>query len=286
MSELPFCSILVPTYNRAHLLDGSLTSMTAQDYPADRYEVVVVSDGSTDDTAEVMARWVARSPLVSFHPIEHGGLNTARNAAIAAARGDLLCLVDDDVVAPPGWLAALARGYQTYPDAAAFGGPIRLSLERPMPRSCGREELGETVLDTGPEVMEPEVLYGSNLAITRAAVDLVGDFDTTLPSSGDEEDWLRRARAAGRRILYLPDAEVLHRRTSEDLLLRNLLRTRYARGRDQVTFSRKVGEPVSARAEAKQVAASLAHAARHRCALGLLPVAMSAGRLMGIWRTR
>ncbi len=286
MTKRPFVSVLVPTYNRAHLLDRGLTSLTSQSYPGERYEVLVVSDGSTDDTAGVVGQWVARSSLVRFVPIAHGGLNSARNAGLAAARGELICLVDDDVVAPPGWLAALVAGFERYPDAGAFGGPIRLSLERPMPRSCGREELGETVLDAGTEVCEPEVLYGSNLAVTRAAVEAVGPFDVTLPSSGDEEEWLRRLRAAGRRILYLPDAEVLHRRTEDDLRLRNLLRKRYARGRDQVSFSRKMGEPVSARAEVRQVVASLAHAVRHRCVLGTLPVANSLGALVGIWRTR
>ena len=284
MSSQPFVSVLVPTYNRAHLLDNALTSLTTQDYPS--YEVVVVSVGSTDDTASVVGRWVERSPLVSFHPIAHGGLNTARNAALAAAKGELLCFVDDDVVAPPGWLSALVRGYQTYPEAGAFGGPIRLVLERDMPRTCGREELGETVLDAGTEVCEPEVLYGSNLAVTRDAVELVGTFDVTLPSSGDEEEWLRRLRAAGRKALYLPDAEVQHRRTADDLRLRNLLRKRYARGRDQVTFDRLVGNAVSARAEARQVVGSVGHAVKERCALGLLGAAGAAGRLVGIWRTR
>lgn len=286
MSEQPFVSVLVPTYNRAHLLDRGLSSLLAQTYPADRYEVVVVSDGSTDATDSVVQEWVAKDPRVVFVPIAHGGLNTARNAGLAAARGDLVCLVDDDVVAPPSWLRALVSGYLSYPDAGAFGGPIRLSLERPMPRSCGREELGETVLDCGSEVCEPDVLYGSNLAVTRAAVDAIGPFDVTLPSSGDEEEWLRRLRASGRRILYLPDAEVVHRRTADDLRLRNLMRKRYARGRDQVSFDRLVGHRPSARAEVRQVLGSLAHAARARCALGLLPVAGATGRLVGIWRTR
>ncbi|HVF04191.1 MAG TPA: glycosyltransferase [Frankiaceae bacterium] len=290
MSDLPFASVLVMTYNRAHLLRRGLGSLLEQDYPADRYEVVVVSDGSTDDTADVVRAHIdARrpdQPELRFYDIPHGGLNAARNAAVEAARGELLCLVDDDVVAPAGWLSALVRGYRAYPDAGAFGGPIKLSLERPMPRTCGREELGETVLDAGPEVCEPEVLYGSNLAVTRAAVDVVGDFDVTLPSSGDEEEWLRRLRATGRRILYLPDAEVLHIRTEDDLLLRNLLRKRYQRGRDQVSFDRKVGNRPDPRAEARQVAASLVHAARKRCALGLLPAAAAAGRLVGIAKTR
>lgn len=279
---MTFVSVLVPTYNRAHLLTRGLASLLAQTY--EPYEVVVVSDGSTDDTA-VVVRGIADERL-RFVEIPHGGLNSARNAGLDAARGELICLVDDDVVAPPEWLSALARGYSAYPDAGAFGGPIRLVLERPMPRSCGREELGETVLDAGPEVCEPEVLYGSNLAVTRAAVEAIGPFDVSLPSSGDEEEWLRRLRASGRRVLYLPEAEVLHRRTEADLLLRNLLRKRYRRGRDQVSFDRLVGNRPDARAEARQVLRSLAHSAKARCALGLLPAAGAAGRLVGIWRTR
>ena len=78
-----------------------------------------------------------------------GGVNVARNAGIAAAAADLIVLVDDDVQAPPGWLAALLAGVDAAPGSDVFGGPIRAVLEGGGPRSCGRERPPITTLDLG-----------------------------------------------------------------------------------------------------------------------------------------
>src|SRR2546430_10472903 len=144
MNEL--VSVVVPTWNRAALLRDALASLASQDYPPERYEIVVVDDGSTDATSAVAADSVESDslPRVQYVRQAHAGLNAARNAGIAAAKGDLICFVDDDVEAPRAWLRAIVQGAARHPYAGCLGGPIHLRIEGRHPRLCSKEDLGET----------------------------------------------------------------------------------------------------------------------------------------------
>src|SRR5439155_5691985 len=109
--EGPFISIVIPTRNRAALLHDCLISLLAQDYASDHYEIVVVYDGSQDETGVVARELSRRSTkrvvkLVSQPP---RGLNAARNAGVGAVRGDYICFVDDDELAPSNYLSRLTN---------------------------------------------------------------------------------------------------------------------------------------------------------------------------------
>ncbi len=108
-------------------------------------ETLVVSDGP-DPRAEAMATVHGVRFLALPSPT---GANAARNAAVAASETDLLVFVDDDVIAPPGWLPALLAGVERAPDREVFGGPIRARLEGGGPRACGLESAPITTLDLG-----------------------------------------------------------------------------------------------------------------------------------------
>src|SRR5258706_1541265 len=124
-AALPFVSVVIPTRNRAHLLVTCLESLSQQRYPADRFEIIVVDDGSLDATPEIVDRVAARPlPAVRYLPQAQGGVNVARNAGIAAARGDPICFLDDDEDAPPGWLSALVDATGRHPAAGCLGGPL------------------------------------------------------------------------------------------------------------------------------------------------------------------
>lgn len=287
MPELPFVTVAVPTYNRREHLETCLKAVAAQNYPVDRFEVVVVDDGSTDRSAELAEEMAADMGMeVIVRRMPHRGLNPGRNEAMSTARGELICLLDDDSIPEPSWLSAMVAGYLAQPDAGALGGPIQLKLDAPLPRSCGREPVGETEQTAPKDGKPPTTLFGSNLAIPRATFLSVGRFEEGLSSGGDETEWLERAVAAGRHLAFVPDAVVLHRRTADELKLRSLLVRRFHRARGQAEYSHLVGEGVSARAEVRQAVRSLAHSVRHRCAYGLLPVASALGRLAGIRRPR
>ena len=112
-SELPFVSVVVPTRDRAELLGDCLSSLAAQEYPIERYEVIVVDDGSRDRTPEVvqaMRTQASGPPLHYIQPCGRGP-NAARNAGLRVARGELIAFVDDDVLAVGGLTRLGTRGY-------------------------------------------------------------------------------------------------------------------------------------------------------------------------------
>jgi glycosyltransferase involved in cell wall biosynthesis len=276
MAAQPLATVVVPTRNRARYLRVALDSLASQELEGP-FEVIVVDDRSTDETAEVAARQDVQR--VRLDP-GAGGLNAARNAGIRAARSDLIALVDDDVIAPPGWLAAVIAGAARYPGADAFGGPIRARLEGRAPRGCGREGPPITTLDLGPEDRAVEVVWGANMALRRAAVERVGEFDVDHSwPHGDEEEWLQRLHEAEGSVMYLADAGLEHLRVAEDARLRSLARAAYTRGRGARASDRRHGRAPSLGGELRVLAGCGWHTVRRACPQGLIMGAHSAGRV-------
>jgi glycosyltransferase involved in cell wall biosynthesis len=272
---LPFVSVVVPTADRRAVVEECLERVLRQDYPADRYEVVVVDDGSRDDTAQAVRRLAAdrRGPDVRCERRERRGPGAARNAGVAAARGELVCFLDDDALAPAGWLRALVAGARRHPDAAGLGGPVRPRLEQRPPRTCAGHELAGMSLDPGPADAEVDELWGCNMALRRHAA-AAGGFDERLRVAEDW-DWGRRVRAAGGRLVLVREAGIEHRRLASDLRLPGLLVEYYRRG-----YVVGVRDPSAAADGAWGAAgASLRHAVRARCTRGLT----DAARTLGLW---
>lgn len=267
-------SVLIPTRNRADYLGVALASVREQ-FDG---EVIIVVDGPADAETER----VAHAHAAKVHTLgRHEGINVARNAAVAAATGDLLAFLDDDVTVWPGWRDALERAAAEHPDAGCFGGPIHPRLEGPhAPKGCGRlQDAPVTALDLGSADQETEFAWGANFAVRRSALETVGRFDPALNYSGDEEDWQRRLHAVGGTVRYVARAGVEHRRTGDDARLRALVRAAYHRGRAARRDDERKGTAPSLRDEVRPLAGTLAHVARHGCAAGLVPVARTAGRL-------
>ncbi len=109
---MPLVSVVLPTYQRAHTLGSSVESLLAQ-HGVD-FEVVVVDDGSTDDTAAVLA--ALRHPRLRLVRVAHGGVAAARNAGIAASDAPFVAFHDSDDVALPGRLAVPAEFLASHPE--------------------------------------------------------------------------------------------------------------------------------------------------------------------------
>lgn len=267
--------MVVPTSNRADYLEVTLASLAVQEL--DRpYEVIVIDDGSSDRTPQVLAAAAVRTVRRS----EPQGPNAARNTGIRLAAADLIALCDDDVYAPPRWLATIVEGAERHPEADAFGGPIHPRLEGPAPRACGREEPPITSLDLGTDDVEAELVWSANMALRRSAFERVGPFDERFSTGGDEEDWLRRLRAGGGRVVYLAAAGLDHRRAGDDARLRSLMRGAYRRGRNMRAYDHMRGTDPSVSRELRVLAGCGWHTLRRACPQGLVMGAHSAGRVV------
>jgi glycosyltransferase involved in cell wall biosynthesis len=274
--EPPAVTVVVPTRGRGTYLEVTLESLRGQRTDT-THELLVVDDGAIDATRVVAERLGVRC-------VSHGerrSLNAARNTGVREASADLIAFVDDDVLAPPGWLDALWRGAERYGDAEAFGGPIRARFEGRAPRGCGREDPPITTLDLGPEDREAEMVWGSNLAVRRAAIDRVGAFDESITRPhGDEEEWLLRLTAAGGRIQYLAAAGLEHRRNAADSRLRPLARAAYVRGRAARETDRERGLAPGLARELRVLAGCGWHTVRRACPQGIVMGAHATGRVM------
>jgi GT2 family glycosyltransferase len=279
----PVVSVVVPTRGRAAYLEVTLDSLLEQ-RGGIHSEILVVDDGDGGPTADA----VRARPQVRYVP--HGarrGLNAARNTGLREAGAGLIAFVDDDVLAPPGWLEALVEGAARHPQAEAFGGPIRARFEGRTPRSCGREQPPITTLDLGERDREVDFVWGANFAVRRGAIERIGQFDESIVRPhGDEEEWLERLREAGGRIVYLAAAGLDHRRTAEDARLRPLAGAAYARGRGARASDRRRGREPSLAGELRVLAGCGWHTVRHGCPQGLIMGAHSAGRLVEALRPR
>jgi glycosyltransferase involved in cell wall biosynthesis len=120
---VPRFSILVPTHNRAMLLARCLDSVYRQDFPHDRYEIIVIDDGSRDGTGALLAEQQKRAPVplqVVSLPLRRGA-GAARNQGFQRATGDIIVCIDDDCTAPTNWLAGICETWRKFPEAAAVG---------------------------------------------------------------------------------------------------------------------------------------------------------------------
>ncbi len=274
MISQPTASIVIPTSGRSDYLGVTLASVAPQAEAQDA-EILVINDGGDPPTAAVAARFGARVIDLAAP----GGANAGRNAGIKAARGELIVLLDDDVEAPPGWLAAMLEGAARNPDCDVFGGPVRARLEGGGPRSCGREPAPITTLDHGPADRDVELVWSANMAIRRPALQHVGQFDETLRIRGDEEDWERRYASSGGRIRYLASAGLDHRRTASDARLNRLVVAAYAQGRAARRYDAHKGKAARLSAELRVLLGCCWHVVRRRCANGIVMGAQAAGRL-------
>ena len=227
-------SIIIPTLNRCDLLADALASVQALSFPAGEYEIIVVDNGSTDGTSELVERLNedGGKPIRYVYEAQPG-LHWARHAGARAAQGDILAFTDDDAVVTSGWLAALSTAYDD-PQVGAAGGPIHVRWRTSPPSWV--PPLGTFGhLDYGPDYRElswPRTINGGNFSVRKQALFEVGGFnpDTSVEDRlvGDGETGLcRKLYAAGWKIAYVPDALVYHIQDGAKITL-STMRHRYA----------------------------------------------------------
>jgi glycosyltransferase involved in cell wall biosynthesis len=217
-------TVALCTRNRAASLAQALGSMAAMRRPEGLdWRLIVVDNGSTDGTPEVVAGFADRLPARCIKE-PRAGLSHARNAAVAAADGDYLVWTDDDVLVDVGWIGAYAQGFARFPQAAVFTGRIIPRFEEPaVPWFRDHWRLFAHALahrDFGDAVREfrqggAEYPFGANYALRMAEqkAHLYAAELGTAPGRarlGEETMVVERILAAGNSGVYLPDSIVQH----------------------------------------------------------------------------
>jgi GT2 family glycosyltransferase len=198
----PSVSVIVCAYNAAATIDDCLDALEKLEYPT--VELIVVDDGSTDDTA---ARARAH-PSVRLIEIDNGGLSAARNVGLRAASGEIVAYVDSDVRVDESWLTYLVQPFLTS-DAVAVGGPNRVPRDDPWFAHCVARSPGgpsHVLIDDRLADHVP----GCNLAIRRTALLSIGGFDPIFLRAGDDVDVCWRLQSMGGRIAFSAAALVWH----------------------------------------------------------------------------
>jgi len=199
-------SVVIPTYNRADQLRRCLDALATQSAPADAFEVIVVDDGSTDGTAELLDGYMGSLSLrVERQP--NSGQPAALNRGIDAAAGPYCLFLDDDIVATPTLVTEHIRE-QRSSDGALVLGALRLALESKggLARyfaTWWRDHYER--LDDGTKAPDFWDCYSGNLSVPTRSLRDEGGFDATLERSFDVELAYRLA-AGGLRIVYVPTA--------------------------------------------------------------------------------
>ena len=117
-----FVSIIIPTYNRSHLIGITLESLIHQTYPKDKFEIIVVNNHSTDNTASIVHEWELNSNgLVKYYFESRQGSHFARNGVVKYAKGDLLYFTDDDMIADENLLVELVGVFKNEQVGSATG---------------------------------------------------------------------------------------------------------------------------------------------------------------------
>ena len=181
---MPRVSVIIPTYNRAGPVVRAVDSVLAQTFSD--FELIVVDDGSTDNTAEALATCQGRLTLICR---PHGGVSAARNSGLAAARGELIALLDSDDYWRPEKLAAQVRFFDEHPEA------VICQTEETWVRRGRRVNSGLRHQKPSGEAffrsLELCLISPSAVMMRKSLLEEVGVFDESLPACEDYDLWLR-----------------------------------------------------------------------------------------------
>jgi GT2 family glycosyltransferase len=230
--DAPFFSVIVPTYERRAQLASCLHALARMNYPLERFEVLVVDDGSASSPLDIVEEFQG-SLDVRLLTQENSGPARARNFGATEARGEFLAFTDDDCEADAGWLRALARYFERTPDSIVGGRTLNALGHNPYSETS--QKIIEVVYAHFNRDHEDARFFASNnFAVPAARFREMNGFDETFRTSEDREI-CARWRSLGLGLVYAPEAVVRH---SHHLTLRTLWRQHFGYGRGALRFHR------------------------------------------------
>lgn len=199
----PFVTVIIPVWNDAEGLRRCLSALAEQTFPVRSMQVLVVDNGSTDQSRIIAAGF----PFVSILVEKRRGSYRARNRGLAAAAGDFVAFLDSDCEPAPGWLCS-ALAAATEPDIGIVAGRVVLAIDSEPVRSPSTVYESLFAFDQRSNAAAG-LCVTANWLSRRSLLKQLGGFDGELASGGDIE-LSQRIAAAGYRVCYAADAVVRH----------------------------------------------------------------------------
>jgi O-antigen biosynthesis protein len=239
-AHVPEFSVIIPTYNRQRVLRECLDALGRQTTPPKKFEVIVVDDGSADETEQFCRGY---RPNYSFQYLRqlNAGAGAARRRGVQHARGEYLLLFNDDTISAPGLIAEHWKAHQLHQDLRRcvlgdFSFPPA-AQHRALTRFLTQSSFffPQTTLRAG-EYWEYTYVVTCNLSVKRDAVLAAGSFDARFRVAEDSDLGLRLSRK-GYCVLYVPEARAIHQHLP--FTIPDLLRRAAVYGANQLAFLRK-----------------------------------------------
>ena len=232
MNKKPFVSIVVCTYNGENRIKDCLDALITQDYPQDRYETVVVDDGSTDRTDEIVSKY----PVKIIKHRKNLGISSARNTGLRNANGTIVAYTDDDCIVKKVWLKNLVKFYRD--DIVAVGGliipfSVRTIMEKymaetgygnPAPLEFRKsknplyrfyiylKDMFWPITITQKDPVQVSSIYTGNASFRKKILKEVGEWEEDLNSSEDSEMCEKlNKKFKNKKILFTKKAVVIHK---------------------------------------------------------------------------
>jgi glycosyltransferase involved in cell wall biosynthesis len=254
-------SIIVLTYNRKHMLRGCLDSLFSQTVPKENLEIIVVDDGSTDGTEDMMKGISLSHPRLKYCRQIHKGIPATRNTGVVNASGDIIAIVADDYLLAPDYAETIIRFFQENPGAMVVRFKViaaeddffsrvshfyfDVSVRRRLPcEEAGGKHWIENLKRKWQKlpIVEEQITTQHDLeaaggaAFKREVFRIVGLFDESLLRAEDT-DLTRRLRAKGILVYYYPYHRIRHRYGQRSVL--DTVSKCFAAGRDGWSYHKK-----------------------------------------------
>ncbi len=229
----PLFSIIIPSYNRSDEIVDLLNSIDNQNFPKDKFEVLIVDDGSVDNTEEIVNTFINKTEWqLKLYKRNHEGPGPARNYGMSQAEGEYFLFIDSDCIADKDWLKNLAAAIEKHnPDA--FGGPDAVRQDFTALQKAINYSMTSFLTTGGMRGHSDKKLAkyyprSFNMGIHRKIYEKLGGMGTLR--HGQDLEFSRRIVASGAKVIPIPKAVVYHkRRTSLKKFFRQMFNWGVAR---------------------------------------------------------
>lgn len=240
-------TVLMPTFNRASVLRTTLEALRHVRVGDLSVEIVVIDNGSSDETQAVLREFSSQLPLRQIYEPKPGKCNALNRALRESTLGDIVLFTDDDVTPDPSWFEAVVATCQRWPQHAVFGGRIDPGWPKGVPVPFWAADKGVQLIAfsahhmsdrEGPYRADADP-FGPNFWVRREALSgLTFRADLgphpTRRTLGDETEFLRQLRSKGFSPIYTPSSRVIHRIEPERTTDLAIYRRAFQNGRGNV----------------------------------------------------